>query len=66
MLGTVLGDLDGPFQLIARWKNYVLNNLDEHYFYNSVELIKTTGAEELNELAKKYLNPEEFYELTVI
>lgn len=66
MLGTVLGDLDGPFQLIARWKNYVLNNLDEQYFYNSVQLIKDTGAEELNELAKKYLNPEDFYELTVI
>lgn len=66
MLGSVLGDLDGPFQLIARWKNYVLNHLDENYFYNSVQLIKSTGAEELNELAKKYLNPEEFYELTVI
>lgn len=66
MLGTVLGDLDGPFQLIARWKNYVLNNLDEQYFYNSVQLIKSTGAEELNELAKKYLTPADFYELTVI
>lgn len=66
MLGTVLGDLDGPFQLIARWKNYVLNNLDENYFYNSVQTIKSTTAEELQELAKKYLNPSEFYELTVI
>lgn len=66
MLGTVLGDLDGPFQLIARWKNYVLNNLDENYFYNSVQTIKSTSAEELQELAKKYLNPSEFYELTVI
>jgi zinc protease len=66
MLGSVLGDLDGPFQLIARWKNYVLNNLDEQYFYNSVQLIKSTGAEELNELAKKYLSPADFYELTVI
>lgn len=66
MLGSVLGDLDGPFQLIGRWKNYVLNNLDEQYFYNSVQLIKSTGAEELNELAKKYLNPADFYELTVI
>ena len=66
MLGTVLGDLDGPFQLIARWKNYVLNNLDENYFYNSVQTIKSTTAEELQELAKKYLNPSDFYELTVI
>ena len=66
MIGSVLGELDGPFQLIARWKNYVLNGVTDEYFYKSVELIKTTGAEELQELAKKYLNPEEFYELTVI
>ncbi|RYG29493.1 MAG: insulinase family protein, partial [Chitinophagaceae bacterium] len=28
LLGTVLGDLDGPFQIIAKWKNIILNNLD--------------------------------------
>ncbi|HJV20817.1 MAG TPA: pitrilysin family protein [Sediminibacterium sp.] len=66
MIGSVLGELDGPFQLISRWKNYVLNGVDENYFYNSVEQIKTTGVEELQELAKKYLNPDSFYELVVI
>ncbi len=66
MIGSVLGELDGPFQLIARWKNYMLNKLDENYFYSSVELIKKTSAEELQALAKKYLNPDDFYELTVI
>ncbi|MFY9463611.1 MAG: pitrilysin family protein [Sediminibacterium sp.] len=66
MIGSVLGELDGPFQLISRWKNYVLNDVDENYFYNSVDQIKTTGAEELHELAKKYLNPDSFYELVVI
>jgi hypothetical protein len=66
MIGTVLGDLDGPFQLISRWKNYVLNGVDDSYFYKSVEMIKTTGAEELRELAKKYMNPDAFYELVVI
>ncbi len=66
MIGTILGDLDGPFQIIARWKNYILNNLTEEYFYNSIKTIKTVSAEELQELAKKYLQPEEFYELVVI
>ncbi len=66
MIGTILGDLDGPFQIIARWKNYILNNLTEDYFYNSINVIKTVSAEELQEVAKKYLNPEEFYELLVI
>jgi predicted Zn-dependent peptidase len=66
MIGSVLGDLDGPFQLIARWKNYILNGIDDQYFYKSVALIKTTESDELQELAKKYLNPNDFYELTVI
>lgn len=66
MMGSLLGDLDGPFQIIARWKNYILNGLDEQYFYHAIHTIKTISAEELQELSKKYLNPEEFYELVVI
>ncbi len=66
MIGSLLGDLDGPFQIIARWKSYILNGLDEKYFYNSINTIKTVTAEELQETAKKYLNPAEFYELVVV
>ena len=66
MLGTILGDLDGPFHIIGRWKNLILNNLDVTYFNKSVETIKNITAEELKDLAKKYLVPEEFYELVVI
>jgi zinc protease len=66
LIGTILGDLDGPFHIMGRWKNLILNNLTDDYFYRSVETIKTISAEELRELAKKYLNPEQFYELVVI
>ncbi|HNP20859.1 MAG TPA: pitrilysin family protein [Panacibacter sp.] len=66
MIGSILGDLDGPFQVISRWKNYVLNQLTDAYFYESINTIKTISAEEIRELAVKYLDPEAFYELTVI
>ncbi len=66
MIGIILGDLDGPFQIIGRWKNLVLNNLTESYFYDSIQTIKTISAEELRELARKYLKPEDFYELVVV
>jgi zinc protease len=66
MIGSILGDLDGPFQIIARWKNYILNDLTDSFFYNSIQTIKTIGAEELQSLAKKYFIEENFYELTVI
>lgn len=66
MMGGILGDLDGPFQIIARWKNIILNNLTEQYFYDSINTIKTISAEELQQLAVKYLQPEEFYEMVVV
>ena len=66
MMGGILGELDGPFQIIARWKNIILNGLDENYFYNSLNTIKTITAEELQGLAQKYLEPKDFYELVVV
>lgn len=66
MMGSILGDLDGPFQIISRWKNIILNGLDEKYFYNSINTIKTITAEEIKQLAEKYFQPEEFYELVVV
>ena len=66
LVGGILGDLDGPFHIIARWKNIVLNNLTEQYFYDSLNTIKTISAEEIRQLAQKYLDPEDFYELVVV
>ncbi len=65
MMGSILGDLDGPFHIMAKWKNIILNNLDENYFYDSVKAIRETSAEELRDLANEYLQPEKFYELVV-
>ena len=66
LMGGILGELDGPFHIIARWKNIVLHNLTEQYFYDSINTIRTISAEELQQLAQKYLRPEEFYELVVV
>jgi len=66
MIGSLLADLDGPFQIIARWKSYILNNLSESYFYNTIETVRTITAEELQALANKYLAVEDFYELLVV
>jgi predicted Zn-dependent peptidase len=66
MIGSILGDLDGPFQIISRWKTYIINNLTEDYFNKSIHTIKNISSEELQELAIKYLQPELFYKLTVI
>lgn len=66
MLGSLLGDLDGPFQIITRWKFLILNDLDKNYFMNNIETIKTISAEELQQIAQRYYVPEDFYELVVV
>ena len=66
MMGINLGNVDGPFQVIARWKSLILNGLTEDFFYDSMNTIKSVSAEELKELSNKYLQAEEFFELVVI
>ncbi|MBW7889793.1 MAG: insulinase family protein [Chitinophagaceae bacterium] len=66
LIGTILGDLDGPFHILGRWKNIILNNLGEDHFQESISQIKEITPKEVQELANKYLHPEEFYELVVV
>ncbi|HRO46198.1 pitrilysin family protein [Agriterribacter sp.] len=66
LIGTILGDLDGPFHIIGRWKNIILNELGEDYFYTAVADIKNVTAKEIQELANQYLHPNRFYELVVV
>jgi len=65
LIGSILSELDGPFQVAARWKNYILNGLTEEYFYNSIRIIREVKPSELLEVAQKYLDKDAFYELVV-
>jgi len=66
MMGSILGDLDGPFHIINRWKTIILNGLPDDYFYKQIDTIKNVSAEELQQLANQYLVPGKFYELVVV
>ncbi|PVD52105.1 insulinase family protein [Terrimonas sp.] len=66
LIGTILGDLDGPFHIIGRWKNIILNELGNDHFYKAINDIKSITVKEVQELANTYLQPEKFYELVVI
>lgn len=65
MLGALLGDLDGPFQIMGRWKTYILNDLNADYFYNTIKVVREIQPEQLKALANIYLKEEDFYELVV-
>ncbi len=65
LMGSLLGDLDGPFQIIGRWKNLILHGCTEAYFYDSIHTIRSVTPEQLRDLAQRYLREEDFYELVV-
>lgn len=65
LIGSLLGDLDGCFKVIRYWKNLILAGLDSSHFYDTVEVIKTIQPEELQLLAQKYFEPDNFYNLIV-
>ena len=66
LLGNLLGDLDGPFSILQRWRTLILNGLTIEHFNRNVNIYKTITAKELQELANKYYNIDELYEIVVI
>lgn len=66
LLGGLLGDLDGPFSILRRWRSLILNGFTEEHFYNNVETYKTITPADLQALAQKYLVKDSFVELAVI
>ena len=66
LLGNLLGSLDGPFEIIKRWRGLILNDFDETYFYNNIARYKNITAQELQTLAEKYFQQEDFYEIVVV
>jgi len=66
LLGGLLGDLDGPFSILQRWRTLILNDFTEDYFNNNIRIYKTITAKELQGLAQKYFTKEDFHEVVVI
>ncbi len=66
LLGNLLGDIDGPFQILQRWRMLILNGLDENHFNKNVSIYKSISSKELQLLAQQYLNPDDYLEVVVV
>ncbi|MBC7553440.1 MAG: insulinase family protein [Taibaiella sp.] len=66
LLGNILGDLDGPFSILQRWRTLLLNGFTEDHFNNNINIYKTVTATQLQALANKYFNPQDYYEIVVV
>jgi zinc protease len=65
ILGGLVGDLDGPFQIITRWKNLKLYGFGKERFDTNIQMYKNISPKQVQELANIYLQPSNFYELIV-
>jgi len=66
LLGNLLGDLDGPFQIMQRWRTLILNGFDEAYFNRNIQTYKTISPKGLKILANRYFNTDDLYEIVVV
>lgn len=65
MLGNMMSSVDGPFNKAEVLKNLVIYGLDTSYFYEGIQTIQSVNANELQELAKIYLDESTIYEVVV-
>jgi zinc protease len=65
LLGGLLGDLDGPFSILQRWRTLILNGFTEEYFQNNIRIYKSITPKQLLDLAQRYYKKEDFYEVVV-
>lgn len=63
--GAFLRSVDGPFALAEKFKSIMEYGLGYDYFEQFLHTVKTISPAELQELAKKYLDPAEMIELVV-
>jgi zinc protease len=66
LLGNLLGDLDGPFSILQRWRTLLLNDLTIEHFNRNISIYKAITAKELQALAQRYFTFDDFYEVVVV
>jgi zinc protease len=66
LLGNILGDLDGPFSIMQRWRSLILNGFTENRFNENINVYKNISPAELQVLAQKYFDKNDFTEIVVV
>lgn len=65
MLGSLLGSLENVFSHADKFKNIYFSGLNYDYYERYTQVVKSITAEELLQLANKYLNLDKFYKVIV-
>lgn len=65
LFGNLLTNLDGPFNIAELVKSIVQEQLPFEYFDQMLEVIQKIQPEDLQALAKRYLSPQDLWEVVV-
>lgn len=65
MVGSFLGNLNTPFALADKFKTVYFNNLSMEFFNEHVRQIYDTSTEDVQRLARAYLDPASFSTVVV-
>jgi len=65
MLGSLLGSLENIFSHADKFKNIYFSGLDYDYYDRYTEVVKSITAVEVMQMAKKYLDTDNFYKVIV-
>ncbi len=64
-IGTLLADVDGPFNASEVLRGLVAHDLTENFFYDNIAQIRSVTPKELQQLACKYFAPETLTEVVI-
>ncbi len=65
MLGSILGSLENVMSHADKFKNIYFSGLDYEYYDRYTQVIKSITAEEILQIANKYLDTDKFYKVIV-
>jgi len=65
MSGRILRSVDGPLRYSDTLKGLLLYNNDGAYIHNMLKEVQSTNAQDVIQLANKYLNYDEMYKISV-
>ncbi len=63
LIGDMQRSADGPFQVVDIWKSIKEYNLGDNYLSRTIEEIKNTGAEDIKNLTRRYLQRKNLIEI---
>jgi predicted Zn-dependent peptidase len=65
LMGHIMTQLDGPFASMDFIKSMKIERLEDSHFEEMIMTLQSLTAEDLRQLAEKYLEPEEWSTIVV-